>query len=108
MKGCGVMPKEQITFARVQEGVTGSTDPDVPTVTLTRIDPEIRIVWNRESYVQLEFEADVSFFDSLAKSENGPDVSRISAYTPSLTREEINRFIRVLRRARDAAYGKDE
>jgi hypothetical protein len=36
------------------------------------------------------------------------DVGTFSGIWADLTREEINHFIRVLRRARDQAYGRDE
>lgn len=44
--------------------------------------------------------------DELLRSETDP--ARVLIHSPNLERGEINKHIRVLRRARDHSYGRDE
>lgn len=106
------MPREQIN--RPQFGVViDPGDPDVPAPVGTKIETNpaaVHVGWNRAGWVQVSLEADPSYFRFVADNPDGEAVAdgRTSAYSPPLGREELNKLIRVLRRARDQAYGRDE
>jgi hypothetical protein len=57
-------------------------------------------------YVQIGFEADRGFVAEALRE--GIDADRITLFTTELSRDELNRLIRMTRRSRDAAYGRDE
>lgn len=64
-----------------------------------------------DGYVQLSIHATRSWWERLMNShseENSPGTVAWGAYVDSLSRQEINNLIKVLRRARDAVYGSDE
>lgn len=86
----GVMPKEIITSK-----YEGMTDPDGKVVP----EPIIHVGWSREpGHVELATRA-------------GGDYDEVDEHRPGifaqLDRAGINRLIRALRKARDAAYGAD-
>jgi hypothetical protein len=105
------------------------TPPTFGEVTYDYVDPRLHVNWLRvddfgAGHVQLSLEAhpqDIlgrandarAILDKLAPAAPG-EMQTLSAdtsifqYTPTLTRDEINKLIRVLRRARDAVYGSDE
>ena len=78
-------------------------------------DPAISIGWRSDTagngHVQLEFNAEVAYFERVAlwqeswSLNEGPP--RTSVFSPVLDRAELNKMIRTLRRARNAAYGDD-
>lgn len=62
-----------------------------------------------DGHVQVSMEAHLSYLRLALESPNGetsPEHSLL--WSPVLTRAEVNQFIKALRRARDAAYGRDE
>lgn len=68
----------------------------------------VKLTWNPQQAtnignVQLESIVNTDHASQLYENDN----KVIKFYTDPLTREEINLLIRALRRARDAAYGKD-
>jgi hypothetical protein len=79
---CGVMPKETIR--------TGFT-PNDPGVT-------IHVGWQNDHHVQ------IATVDPRYNDER-PDGN---GWYATVNRYEINKLIKTLRRARDAAYGRDE
>ncbi len=108
------MPREQINYPQLHvvhldssDGPDGGTDIDT-------IDPELHVSWMPDMHVQLALVADPKYFAFCADSVNEGSIfsteehKRSSAWTPVLKRQELNKLIRVLRRARDSAYGKDE
>lgn len=125
------MPREQINYPPI-----GFDDcsTDEPTATLTADhqqgvpvyarrgvagrahEPTVHVGWlnspDGAGWVQVHMEAAPEYFRFVADHPDGPSleqgVQRTSAYSPVLNRDEINRLIRVLRRARDQAYGRDE
>lgn len=86
--GSGAMPKELI-FQHTSYG-----DPD------TRR-PVTRVGWSKEAgHVEI-----ATMMPDGIPLEPGPEAN---GWFMQLTRSEINQLIRVLRKARDQAYGKDE
>jgi len=96
------VPKEQINYA--------------PHVILpdgkTPIAPEVSIHWSPgdAGYVQvgMEFSVDdmLGYLNQLRK--DSPMDHRATFYTDTLKRPDLQKLIRVARRARDAVYGGDE
>lgn len=72
-----------------------------------RRDAVVTVGWHKDSWVQISLEGEPSYFRMAAEH---PDISeeRTSVYTPPLTRDDINKLIRVLRRAREQVFGRDE
>lgn len=100
------MPREQINYpgAQVQTDLaTGKLE------TIAAAEPALHVNWHPApaGHVQVAFEADPSYLKIALESPNEEN-GRTSMYSPVLERAEINKLIRVLRRARDAAYGRDE
>jgi hypothetical protein len=105
------MPREQINFPPLLEQTE-----DYPAAPPGRDgegwrDSALHVGWQAGSdaigHVQVALESDLSYLRMALDSPNEAD-GRTSMYSPVLTRIEINRMIKMLRRARDAAYGKDE
>jgi hypothetical protein len=91
------MPKEQINHPKI---VTSDGHPGY-TVT----EPTLHVGWNRMGWVQIHIQAEPDYFkDASADSTNADG---ISVFTEPLSRNEINKLIRTLRKARDQAYGQD-
>lgn len=98
------MPNQQIN--QVERIPVAESTPLGEQVESTPV--SLHVSWHREGeWVQLFIEGDTSYFRFAA---NNPTVSdeRSSVYTPPLSRDEINKLIRTLRRARDQVYGRDE
>lgn len=90
------MPKEYIRDEHY--GVRAPVDmPDGTTSEETYLvsDAMMKVTWGRDTYVQAAVVTD--------KDPDGFEAQHIS-----LNRYGINQLIKTLRRARDAAYGKDE
>lgn len=103
------MPREQITFAKIP--VVRSPLPGDPVRELTpatEMDPELHVSWMPSrtgfGHVQVALECDTEWADRLLADN---DDERAFIYAPVMSRDDINKMIRVLRRARDAAYGSD-
>lgn len=99
------MPREQINFPTPTEMCSGgSGEPDVVE---SYTDPAVHVNWHNAGndhagHVQIALECDWSYLMKF------PDEERSCRYSPVLTRSDVNKLIRVLRRARDQAYGRDE
>jgi len=111
------MPREQINFPkpdsliidRFGHEIENESDVDVPDSAAVLTDPELHVSWSPESiggHVQVSLNMEAEFLKRNAADLEG--VSHRALYTPSLSRKEINKLIRVLRLARDKAYGRDE
>lgn len=115
------MPREQINFPNVAavviddrgnelEYTEGTT---VPPGSHVYTDPALHVHWQPTGqdfgtgHVQVSVQMEASYFKARAESLD-ESVSHTSVFTPELSREEINKLIRVLRTARDKAYGRDE
>jgi len=82
---------------------------------ITRTEPSLDITWNRSGWVQVSIDFERAQWKRIVEEqdryeaelgENAPMSQAI--YTDVLTRAEINNMIKVLRKARDQAYGADE
>jgi hypothetical protein len=105
------MPREQINFPETQEihqrSIDGDGDGAVEQSVETYTDPAVHVNWHgagndRTGHVQVSLECDRSYLEKF------PDEARGDRYSPVLSRSEVNKLIRILRRARDQAYGRDE
>ena len=109
------MPKEVITFGPSEE--RGVYDADgVKTGSVMCCDPRLALHWSTLNSTELDLHGGVSLsvmaFPSVPLAEyqemkSWPPTASDEVYI-SLDRAEINKLIRLLRRARDAAYGGDE
>jgi 23S rRNA A2030 N6-methylase RlmJ len=93
------MPREQINFERSD---LGRSD-----------DVLLHVNWLNSpegtGHVQVSFEVSEQYLGIAMESLNGGAQDGSSLlWSPVLSRHEINRMIRALRRGRDQAYGKDE
>ena len=70
-------------------------------------DAVVQVGWHRDSWVQVSIDAHPTYFRFAADHVDGED-GRTAVYTPPLSRDEINKMIRALRRARDQVFGRDE
>jgi hypothetical protein len=114
------MPREQINHPDFTNADFADSrkahHPGLPNDTW--VDSAMHVSWHPFSdqglgFVQVALEADRRYLKSvMAQDEvdaNGLPVDPTPyVWTPVLTRSEINKLIRVLRRARDRAYGSDE
>jgi hypothetical protein len=75
-------------------------------------DPSLDVTWNRAGWVQVSIEMDrakwLQMAQELVDEGEQPYTVFRAMYTDVLTRTEINNMIKVLRKARDQAYGADE
>lgn len=73
-------------------------------------DPSLEINWDRDhGNVQVSIDFSREQWLACAKDfEETPDLIKKAIYTGSLSRRDINEMIKTLRRARDAAFGRDE
>lgn len=73
--------------------------------------PALDVEWTREPTGHVQVAIEMSREQWLRNAETlqaDEQVTRRAIYTDSLSRHEINHLIKTLRRARDAAYGRDE
>lgn len=72
--------------------------------------PGVELNWSRDQgHVQLSIEFPREQWIANAETlKDDPQVTKRAIYTDSLSRYQINKLIKLLRRARDAAYGADE
>jgi hypothetical protein len=108
------MPKEQINRSEWKKillggGLPGEEEKGIEHGT---IEPEVYVRWTPDSFVQLSMAhyETVPWSTLRADDFGNPSSWPASSDTFSgvLDRPEINKLIRTLRRARDAAYGRDE
>lgn len=105
------MPKEQINHPRVVE-VTCASGDGTPDSVEMREDPLVNVNWRNSpdgaGHVQVSLDLPTGYLRMATESLNGDLVSGSAlVWSPVLDRHDINRMIRALRRARDAAYGAD-
>jgi hypothetical protein len=94
-------------IAQTDENAANPEYADLPR-TLT---PVLDVVWQRDFDGSVQIGLDLKrryWIDTAKDIENEPLVNSRTVYTESLSRAEINHFIKTLRRARDAAFGSDE
>lgn len=113
------MPKEKINFpsdsvawnpvpGAVGPGawVGADSTPDRDPVFI--LDAQVQVGWHKDAWVQVSIEADRSYLRFAADTPDAETSDRSTVYTPPLSRDEINKLIRTLRRARDQVFGRDE
>lgn len=114
------MPREQITFPAGntvlvnENGIEWEHEPGapVPEGCVLVTEPALHVSWTGADneygtpHVQVSFQLDARYLVARAKGLEG--VTSTHIYTDSLSRVEINKLIKVLRTARDKAYGRDE
>jgi hypothetical protein len=93
------MPKEQINHP---QQVTSDSPQGYTTTS-----PTLHVGWNRAGWVQVSIATDTSSLARLVEDAQKHGESEPAIYTDELSRDEINRLIRTLRKARDQAYGAD-
>lgn len=109
------MPRERVHHGQILKVTTLGTAPpgDLDgTMSAQGVEhqeqPSLDVSWNRDAgWVQVSIHAPRDFWERLYKDRD-PDEQSFAAFTDALSRHEINHLIATLRRARDAAYGKDE
>lgn len=116
------MPREQITPNGTEYLIDGfpvepnSTDPAKPEDSLSVEQPILHVNWNKSQsegsetfpgFVQVSMQVDMKQIEAFMDRDNEFIIAHWF-YTSVLTRETINKMIRILRHARDAAYGIDE
>jgi len=99
------MPKEQINYPRVRQIEQDGATLTVPDVSRVPDDICVHVGWNRAGWVQVSLSLYAERLAQIA-SQVGTD-HEVSVYSETLSREEINKMIRALRKARDQAYGSD-
>ena len=101
------MPKENLNSVAEQASVL---DPDGSThlVNVEFYDPQVTLHWSGADAVQFGVEIDVRKLRQLQADIDNPGTRSLNLYTGALSRSEINRAIRALRRSRDAVFGSDE
>lgn len=72
-------------------------------------EPSLDVAWNRDAgWVQIGIDAPKDWWDRFFEGYRDHGDTPYAVYTETLTRQQINKMIATLRRARDAAYGRDE
>lgn len=123
------MPREQITHNKIvhPDPITPDDSPadGVPTAAVSREIPRrnIHVNWDRSGWVQINIDVSVAELREMlaAAIEQAESAKRATSWgeydiehhpfrvvSDVLDRREVNDTIRVLRRARDTAYGRDE
>lgn len=107
------MPREQINFPPPVETHYGSIDENGVTEQHSEIrtDPAVHVNWHNvgndhDGHVQVALECDREYLKELV--EKLQDEDRICVSSSTLSRSDVNKLVRVSRRARDQAYGRDE
>ncbi len=111
------MPRDQINFPAepvrtadaipvLRDGMTeiaGVPEPSGAPI----YGPAVHVSWMRGDFVQVAMVTNPEYLQ-VAIDHPNEDIGRTSIYSPPMTRDEINRMIRSLRRARDQVFGRDE
>lgn len=89
-------------------------DPIPEGATVTE-EPSLDVTWQRDSanegigWVQVSIDMPRDkWFSNIKELEADASIIGRAIYTETLSRDELNKMIRVLRRARDQAFGADE
>ena len=114
------MPRDQINFPAepvtvdaipvIRDGMTEIAGaPESALSGVPTYGPAVHISWLRgeNGHVQVAMVTNPEYLQ-VAIDHPNEDIGRTSIYSPPMTRDEINRMIRSLRRARDQVFGRDE
>ncbi|HET6917760.1 MAG TPA: hypothetical protein VFH56_16855 [Acidimicrobiales bacterium] len=116
------MPKEKINNPRrtvdaepavekvIYESPVLTVDSNVDPIGehVYKVGPVVQVGWHKDAWVQVSIEADPSYFRFAAEHPDGETSHRSTVYSEPLNRDELNKLIRTLRRARDQVFGRDE
>lgn len=111
------MPKEQVNFPQpvfTHHSCTFPPDGECTCTPTWDSRPALFVRWNnyeddRTGVVQLSLEQYPSFTNEEYEAQRQwPPAPERELYSENLTRSELNKLIKFLRRARDQAYGTDE
>lgn len=101
------MPKEQITYPRVRQVEHNGGTLTLPDTTGVSDDVCVSVGWNRAGWVQVNLNTPTAHLASVLSSYTNDNAGDATVYSETLSREEVNKLIRTLRKARDQAYGSD-
>ncbi len=110
------MPKEVIIHPVTQERPSFDTEGNKTGISMC-IDPRLTLHWSTLNSTELDLHGSVSLSvtsypvlsaEQYAEAKSWPPEPEFEQYTAAMDREAINKLIRLLRKARDAAYGRDE
>lgn len=106
------MPRTQINYPPVRPKEADPASPGAPASDGTYVgDSTVHVVWMpaaRGGHVQVALEVEQAYAELVLQHPNGESPSTTYLYSPPLDRADLNKMIRTLRQARDAAYGRDE
>ena len=104
------MPKERITPQTSVKVRQGSTTPGDTGQEYDVFEPSVLLTWrtSSEGAGHVQFCVEVDAADMLKKAQVAQGDSHLmEGWGPPMNRGQINHLIRVLRRARDGAFGAD-
>lgn len=110
------MPKEVINHSETREQHSYDDDGKQAGTNMC-VDPRLTLHWSTLNSTELRLHGGVSLsitsypvlsIDEYNEAESWPPPATVEQYTHELDRETLNKLIRLLRKARDAAYGRDE
>jgi hypothetical protein len=113
------MPKEVIAWPHSEESNSWNELGEV-TGKVMITSPRLTLHWSTLSSSDMELSGGVSLsilpyppvskedYDQATCWPPPPETPQDELYTANLERDQLNRLIRLLRKARDAAYGRDE
>lgn len=107
------MPREQINYPAPLAPSQDWDGTPPPVHGEAWPEPELNVSWNKagdygQGHVQVSLLLPAAYVEHLASEAATSEASGVGAFSPALPRDEVNRLIRVLRQARDQAYGRDE
>lgn len=97
------MPREQINHAPIiikHEGTPNERHEALDAICAA-------VGWNRAGWAQVSLSLSRSRLQQLANEYSELPSDEVSLYSEVLTRTELNKMIKTLRKARDQAYGAD-
>lgn len=101
------MPKEQINYPRIRQVLQDGASITLPVASEVSDDVCVSVGWNRSGWVQVTLETPTKHLAQVLASYANDNVGDAVVYSETLSREEVNKLIRTLRKARDQAYGSD-
>lgn len=88
---------------RTELAPTGAQD-----VAAEGTDPELIVNWVKKGFVQIGLDVDLPQLRNTLLIAEAAQADRQMVWTNALNREDLNRFIRVLRDVRNQVFGSDE
>ena len=103
-------------FEHINHPTPVEPDPDaaIPQSGVAWAHPQLTVHWQREAadgpgVVELSLDCPRAYLEYQARTlDAAPELDSLRVFLSPVSRADINGLIRTLRRARDAAYGRDE